>query len=357
MSKDVTEDFWNDCYNMRESKETPELLPNKIFNHYYGRNNYNNKKFKNNHNYSNLSYENKNRKKKDNSKNKTHNKTIENNNLIKIYKNHRFLEENIENNKIDKELQLKKKNAMMRCLGLYAYGVEVKKAKLLNDENNKKEKIQDEMSQCTFKPKIGKYSKNKQAKFNSDWNYNKNKNQNQNNNINSNGDYKINNLNANSIENGVANNNIKNKNSNNDDEDSNNLEECTFKPKINKKNIKKVFDKSKSLAHEKDNAQFILRYTKAREDYMIKKLKKLSTKDDSYDTTMLTLADKLNNKQYRNGSNDIIDTKNHSNKKKVYLSMKDYKEYLVDKKKINLSNNIINNLRNDLLDINLNEEE
>ena len=90
---------------------------------------------------------------------------------------------------------------------------------------------------------------------------------------------------------------------------------------------------------------------------MIKKLKKLSTKDDSYDTTMLTLADKLNNKQYRNGSNDIIDTKNHSNKKKVYLSMKDYKEYLVDKKKINLSNNIINNLRNDLLDINLNEEE
>lgn len=64
MSKDVTEDFWNDCYNMRESKETPELLPNKIFNHYYGRNNYNNKKFKNNHNYSNLSYENKNKKKK-----------------------------------------------------------------------------------------------------------------------------------------------------------------------------------------------------------------------------------------------------------------------------------------------------
>ena len=354
MSKDVTEDFWNDCYNMKESKETPELLPNKIFNHYYGRNNYNNKKFKNNHNYSNLSYENKNRKKKDNSKNKTHNKTIENNNLIKIYKNHRFLEENIENNKIDKELQLKKKNAMMRCLGLYAYGVEVKKAKLLNDENNKKEKIKDEMSKCTFKPKISKYSKNRPNRMSPDWNYNKNINhKNIKKNANQNTEYKKNNRNENLIENGVIKNNKMKSINHDDEEDSNSLEECTFKPKISKKNIQKVFDKTKSLANEKDNAEFILRYTKAREDYMIKKLKKISTKDDSYDATLLTLAHKFNNKQYKNGSNELIDAKNPNNNQ--YL--REHNEYLENKKKMNISNNIINNLMNNLLDINLNEEE
>ena len=250
----------------------------------------------------------------------------------------------------------------MRCLGLYAYGVEVKKAKLLNDENNKKEKVKDEMSQCTFRPKISKYSHSIQSKFNPELNY-KNKN---NNIINSNGDYKINNINTNvnTIENGVIkknvkkikNNNIKN-NINNDYEDSDDLEECTFKPKIIKKNVRKVFAKSKSLANEKDNAEFILRYTKAREEYMIKKLKKISTKDYSYDMTLFSLANRLNNK---NGINDIYDEKLPKNNKKRNMSMNDYKDYYIDNKKqkqINIEQNIIKSLRNDLLDIDLNEEE
>ena len=351
LSKD---DFWNDCYDVKLA----ESLKNDNYGQYYGRNINNKKKFKNNKNvYINLSYEKKNnRKKKNDSKNKSNNnKTIENNNFSKIYKNHQILEENLENNnKIDKDLELKKKNAMMRCHGLYAYGVEVKKAKLLNDENNKKEKIKDEMSKCTFKPKISKYSQKRQN-LSPNRNYNKNNYQkNIKNNIKQNSEYKKNNLNEKLIENGVTKNN-RNKNINNyDEEDSNSLEECTFKPKISKKNIQKVFDKTKSLANEKDNAEFILRYTKAREDYMIKKLKKISTKDDSYDATLLTLANKLNNKQYKNGSNELTDSKNPNNN--VYLREHN-NEYLENKKKMNISNNIINNLRNNLLDINLNEEE
>ena len=362
LSNEVTEDFWNDCFENQDSKLINELLPKKNYSNYYGRNNNIKKKFKNNQNYSINIKSHNNKKKLNNTSNKINNKTADNPNLSKIYKNHQILKDNMEIPKYDKDLEIKKKNAMMRCLGLYAYGVEVKKAKLLNDENNKKEKVKDEMSQCTFRPKISKYSHSIQSKFNPELNY-KNKN---NNIINSNGDYKINNINTNvnTIENGVIkknvkkikNNNIKN-NINNDYEDSDDLEECTFKPKIIKKNVRKVFAKSKSLANEKDNAEFILRYTKAREEYMIKKLKKISTKDYSYDMTLFSLANRLNNK---NGINDIYDEKLPKNNKKRNMSMNDYKDYYIDNKKqkqINIEQNIIKSLRNDLLDIDLNEEE
>ena len=353
MKKTISkDDFWNDCYDVKMA----ESLINVNYAQYCGRNINNKKKFKNNKNiFINLSYEKKNnQKKKNNSKNKTNNKTSENSNFSKIYKNHQILEENLENNKIDKNLKLKKKKAMMRCHGLYAYGVEIKKAKLLNDENSRKEKIKDEMAKCTFRPKISKYSKKKQIKMSPDWNYNKNSNQKKiKKNVSQNTGHKKNNLNENIIENGETKNNRIKKINTDEEEDSNSLEECTFKPKISKKNIQKVFDKTKSLANEKDNAEFILRYTKAREDYMIKKLKKISTKDDSYDATLLNLANKLNNKQYKNGSNELIDAKNPNNNQ--YL--REHNEYLENKKKMNISNNIINNLRNNLLDINLNEDE
>ena len=363
--KEVTEDFWNDCFNEKEDKLIDEFLPYKNYTHFYTRNMNNKKKYKNNNHFSinMLSYDKKIKKKSNNSSNKINNKTIDNPNLSKIYKNHKFLKENMEIDKVDKDLEIRKKNAMMRCLGLYAYGVEVKKAKILNDENNKKEKVKDEMSHCTFKPKISKYSKIKQAKFFPEYS-NKN-NKKDNNIVGSNGDYKISNTNTNTIENGVTKKSIKSKNmnnnkniNNNDEEESNDLEECTFKPKIRKKNVQKVFEKSKSLANEKDNAEFFLRYTKARQEYMINKLKKLSTKDDSYDTTLLILANRLNNKKYKNGGNEYYENKTKKNNKKVFLSMNDYKNTTFEnKKQINIEKNIINSLRNDLLDINLNEDE
>ena len=363
ISRPATEDFWRDCFENQDIKQSSEFLPYREYTntHYYGRNNNSNKnKFKSNHyhNHQN-SLNNNNKKKKNNSKEKSQDKTIDNHNLKKIYKNHPLLEENVKTNKIDKELELRKKNAMMRCLGLYAYGVEVKKQKILNDKNNKKEKIRDEISPCTFRPKISKYSKSKQVKYPQMYfNYNKKPKKN---NISSNGDYKIHGANH-SFDNGFTKkNNVRIKNQNktigNDDEDTSYLEECTFKPKITKRNIRKVFDKSNSMANEKDNAEFFIRYARAREEYMIKRFKKLSMKDDSYDSTLLSLASRFNNKQYKIGFNDFYDTRYQKNNKKINLSMNDYKDYPIENKKQIIEKDIITNLRNDLLTIDLNEEE
>ena len=55
-----------------------------------------------------------------------------------------------------------------------------------------------------------------------------------------------------------------------------------------------------SLTNEKETAEFILRYTKARDEYMIKRFKKLSRKDESYDNSFLALTTRLCNQQYRN---------------------------------------------------------
>ena len=61
--------------------------------------------------------------------------------------------ENIEQEKnIDKKLRCKR--ALLRCYGLYSYGVEIKKNIQYNKEQNDIKKTNDELSLCTFKPKI-----------------------------------------------------------------------------------------------------------------------------------------------------------------------------------------------------------
>ena len=341
LTKEVTEDFWRDCLDMNDAQALSEFMSYKKYAN--GRNNL--KRSKNNH-----------KKKKNNPKyGNINNKTIENESFMKVYKNHPILKENVENN-IDRESEMRKKNAMNRCLGLYAYGVEVKKQKLLDDENNKKEKIKDEITPCTFRPKLNKYSKSKQNKINPEnyFNYNK-KTKNKNNKGNSNGDYRI--VSSSSYDNGVNKNTIKIKNQNktiaHDEQDISYMDKYTFKPKIPRKNIKKVFGKSKSLANEKDNAEFFLRYARAREEYMIKKFKKISIKDDSYDTTLLSLANRFNNKQYKNGLNNNYEIKNKKNNNRMNLSM----DSPIEKKNNYIDKDIISNLRNDLLTLDLNEED
>ena len=351
LTKEVTEDFWRDCLEMQDDKTSSDFTSYKKYAN--GRNNL--KRSKNNHkNYVSIFQNCK--KKKNNSKygNNNNNKTIDNESFMKVYKNHPILQENLETN-IDKESEMRKKDAMNRCLGLYAYGVEVKKQKLLDDENNKKEKMKDEITPCTFRPKIGKYSKSKQNKFNPEnyFNFNK-KAKNKNNKGNSNGDYRIV---SSSYDNGVNKNTIKIKNQNktiaHDEQDAKYVDEYTFKPKIPRRNIKKVFGKSRSLANEKDNAEFFLRYAKAREEYMIKKFKKISVKDDSYDTTLLSLANRFNNKQYKNGLNNNLDIKNKKYNNRMNLSM----DSTIEKKNNYIDKDIISNLRNDLLTLDLNEED
>ena len=209
ITKEITEDFWRDCLDMQDVKSSSEYIPFSLNTNENknGRNNL--KKSKNNHNnYVNIIQNH--RKKKNNAKDRSNNnnKTIENESFMKIYKNHPILQENVKPNKFEKETEMRKKNALNRCLGLYAYGVEVKNQKLLNDENNKKERIKNEISPCTFRPKIGKYSKAKQNKFNPEnyYNYNK-KSKNKNIKGNSNGDYRI--VSSNSYDNGINKNTIK----------------------------------------------------------------------------------------------------------------------------------------------------
>ena len=121
-------------------------------------------------------------------------------------------------------------------------------------------------------------------------------------------------------------------------------EEYTFKPKLNKGDIKSIFNKSKSIEKDKVNEIFINRYNKAREFYMTKKIKQLSNKDESYSTM-------LNEYNYF--------TSKHRKNKKFNFSMNNYINTETNKnnKLINIENSIVQRLRNELLDINLNEDE
>ena len=346
--KDLTDDFWNDCINNQISTPLNILFPYKNFSKTLGRNN-DREKLKGKTKYlvnlySSRNGQNNTKKNNNSSITKCKNKVIETPTFTKIYNNHPLLHENNLYSKEDKELQKKKKNALLRCLGLYAYGLEVRKEKILNDENSKKEKIKEEILPCTFKPKIGKYSKKKKAKYLIDvMNKNKYKQNDKNNII---VDYKMSTT-LSTYDNGAIKKESKNKNINNNK--NNDLEEnninYTFKPKIFKRNVNKVFSQDKSIEIEKDNEQFILRYNKAREDYMTKKLKQISSRDECYDT-LLNVFNTFSNKHQRN--------------KQIRLSMNEYRNEnefnWENKRTINVDKSVIQSLRNELLNINLNDD-
>ena len=348
-TKDLTDDFWNDCINNQISTPLNIIFPYKNFSKTLGRNNDKEKiKRKSKYILNLYSFRNgqNNTKKNDNSSIIKHkNKAIETPTFTKIYNNHPLLHENNLNSKEDKEIQRKKKNALLRCLGLYAYGLEVKKEKLLNDENSKKEKIKEEILPCTFKPKISKYSHNKKPKFLTDIiNRNKYK-QNEKNNIIV--DYKMTTT-LSEYDNGAIKKNSKNKNINSNNKNNDLIEntvEYTFKPKLIKRNVNKVFSQDKSIEIEKDNEQFILRYNKARENYMTKKLKQISSRDECYNT-LLNVFNHFSNKHQRN--------------KQFRYSMNEYKNEnesnWENKRTINVDKSVIQSLRNELLSIDLNDD-
>ena len=170
-----------------------------------------------------------------------------------------------QNNNIKK---LKIKNSLKRSLLLYSYGLEVLKANKANISQNKKNKEQEELKLCTWKPKLNNYRKISQNKIN------KIKKENKIDKIN---DKKIQEINI-------------------DDE-------CTFQPEINKyQNLKKVFNRAKSvlLYTDKGNSTFIIRYKKARDEYLIKRIKKLSEKDDSFNSSFIDLSSRVIDDPYKN---------------------------------------------------------
>ena len=202
--------------------------------------------------------------------------------LFNIYNRHpSFIEEMKE-----KEMKkIKSKNALIRCLGLYAYGLELQKTMKMNKENCDIKKMNDDISLCTFKPKINK---------------------------------KVSYLDENKVNYGGENNHLyqysrnkkfkKIKNRSVNDIHSNKFddyEKYTFKPQLNDPTVvEKMFrnkrKQNKTISDEKENAEFILRYTKARDEYLIRRFKKMYRKDDNYDNSLKTLTKRLCNKQYKN---------------------------------------------------------
>lgn len=342
-SKKTIGDFWNDCVKNNISNHEKLNAYYKIYKNVEESNS--KKKNKDNAKHLMELYLNPNsakKKKNNDSKNKSKNQSFESQNYIKIFKKHPLIKEKTLSTIEEIEKKKKKKTSLMRCLGLYAYGMEVKKEKLLADKNIQKEKLNDEILKCTFKPKINKYSSSKASKFLNETNNKKTINNDNKNNINN--VYRITTIS--SYDNGIT---IKTEKNNNtkDIQIKQNIqkdEEYTFKPKLNKGDIKSIFNKSKSIEKDIVNEIFINRYNKAREFYMTKKIKQLSNKDESYSTM-------LNEYNYF--------TSKHRKNKKFNFSMSNHINTETNKNNrlIKIENSIVQRLRNELLDINLNEDE
>ena len=198
-----------------------------------------------------------------------------------------------EQNNISKNKKIQ--NSLKRSLLLYSYGLELQKAHKSNMSKNKTLKETAELKLCTWKPEITNYRTKsrtitKKTKFD--------------------------------------------KNSTKRLIDLYIKHECTFRPKINEKSnifLKNLFNKSKSVSlyTDRENTTFLYRYKKARDEYMIKKFKKLSEKDESYDTTFVDLTSRVRDKGYKyylnvNNNIQINDEKiksNNNDSNNIYFNM------------------------------------
>ena len=123
------------------------------------------------------------------------------------------------------------------------------------------------------------------------------------------------------------------------------LDEYTFRPKTIKLNINSVFKRPKSIDNERYNNQFIWRYNKARENYMIKKIKKISAKDECYKTMLISFNDLINKFKMNNYYYDYNQSSN-------YHKIIDFD----NKRNIKTIRNVVDDLRKELLEIDLNED-
>ena len=147
----------------------------------------------------------------------------------------------------------------------------------------------------------------------------------------------------------------------------NDFEKCTFKPKDPtqiERMLKNRRKNKKSISDRRVNEEFILRYTKARDEYLIRRFIKLNKKDDSYDNSLLSLTKRLCNQQYKNYLNvnntillfgETINTNNF-----IHSSIADFRGLTIaktvpERKKQKI--NYIIGLRKNLHNIDLNESE
>ena len=183
----------------------------------------------------------------------------------KLIQKHPELFQN-KSNKDKKRIQ----NSMLKSIALYKDGIEKKKLIEKNMKENSQKKLNKELSLCTFRPKISK-RKNEEENANPFYRriyerdlgkIQKNKKLNR------------------SLE-VIKNENILN----------------------NKSKIRFKTNKSQIIFTGRENAEFILRYTKARDEKMFKIMKKIYKKDDSYDYYLHTLTSRIGNNEYKNSLN------------------------------------------------------
>jgi len=352
---EILDDFWKDCMDQKEKKyiknNSNSKIPQKNNKLNIITENENQIKSLNNKNYINsILFEPQSKSNININSNRNKNKKY----LMKIYNKHPSFIEEIKNQEIKK---IKSKNALNRCLGLYSYGLELQKNMKLNKENSENERKKNDIKLCTFKPKINRkilYIDDKniiKGKYNRLYNNNKNSEKN---------------LNNSKKQKGKSMENIRNSNYLNDNKD---FEECTFKPKFvkNPSQIEKIIKhrkNKKSISERRENEEFILRYTKARDEYLIRRFKKLYKKDDSYDNSLLSLTKRLCNQQYKNYLNvnntillfgETINTNNF-----IHSSIADFRGLTIantvpEKKKKKID--YVIGLRKNLHDIDLNESD
>lgn len=237
-------------------------------------------------------------------------------------------------------------NPLSKSISLYEDGMAKKKILEKNMEENNKKQIKDEMALCTFRPKISKRRRNEDGDANPFYKriyerdllkIQKNK--------------KINK----SVEVYYKNNSI-NENSENENR-IRRIKKYSNRPKNNN------FNKSEFLFKEKENADFILRYTKARDERMIKKFKKLYKKDESYDYYLNSLTSRIGNREYKNALNvnNIIPLYGETITRNDYIhsSIGEFKGLSYDegnhiKQNKKEKKQIMNIIRKGLLDINFN---
>ena len=247
----------------------------------------------------------------------------------------------IEQEKNNNNKKLKSKKALLRCYGLYSYGVEIKKNIEYNKEQNDIKKQNDELSLCTFKPKINKklnYVEHQRNIFLKN-NYRRSKKK-------------------------LANNSLdKIRDIRKEEEDL----KLTFKPIIKYRlESNKVFNNTPKFIKDKENAEFILRYTKARDENLIKKCNLLYRKDDCFKNSLLTLATRICDEQYKNCLNvnhvlSMFGETVYDRNKKVNASICDFKGLTITeedssshhKKRNKTSKSTIVELRKSLQKINL----
>ena len=354
---EILDDFWKDCIDQKDKKYNvnTKFIPksnklNIITEIDNQKQSFNNKSYINamlfdpqSHNILNLNSH----RNKSSEKNKKY--------LMKIYNKHPSF---VEEMKIEEIKKIKRKNALNRCLGLYSYGLELQKNMKLNKENSELQREKNDISSCTFKPKINKkilYLDDKniiKGKYNKLY-YNKKKEKEMENNNNNN--------NNNKLKKGKSMEYVRNDNYKND------FEKCTFKPKDPtqiERMLKNRRKNKKSISGKIANEEFILRYTKARDEYLIRRFIKLNKKDDSYDNSLLSLTKRLCNQQYKNYLNvnntillfgETINTNNF-----IHSSIADFRGLTIaktvpERKKQKI--NYILGLRKNLHNIDLSEGE